>query len=193
MTELKRVPSRYLLPCSCGKSIAVSVSQAGDKVHCECGQELEVPTLRQLRELAPEQTDSTESASWGFRQGVITLGLILASLMAATSGWFYATQPTPLQPFDASAWTEKVEEDLAVVDSPLAWSLWQARYKPLLTLDMTPMERLGESQLLAQIEQHRIYSTVFLIAAAVLLVMTLILGLDSPPLTPTDPTDALLA
>lgn len=44
---------KYLLPCSCGKSVPVEASQAGQRVRCSCGQMLDVPTMRLVRQLPP--------------------------------------------------------------------------------------------------------------------------------------------
>src|SRR4051812_25128337 len=46
---------RYLLSCSCGRTIPVGMSQAGSTVTCECGQSLAVPTIRGLKTLPPEK------------------------------------------------------------------------------------------------------------------------------------------
>lgn len=39
---------KYLLPCSCGKAVPITVAQAGSKVTCECGTALDVPKMREL-------------------------------------------------------------------------------------------------------------------------------------------------
>lgn len=41
----------YRLTCPCGVSHSVSTSQAGQEFHCTCGNTLQVPTLRGLKEL----------------------------------------------------------------------------------------------------------------------------------------------
>jgi len=43
--------ARYLLPCECGNTTPVDMSQAGGSVLCGCGKQLEVPSLRAIREL----------------------------------------------------------------------------------------------------------------------------------------------
>ena len=49
--ESGSVVSKYLLPCSCGRSVTVEASQAGRQVHCDCGISLEVPTMLELARL----------------------------------------------------------------------------------------------------------------------------------------------
>ena len=43
----------YLLPCQCGKTVPVSVAQAGSQVQCGCGLPVEVPKMREIRALKP--------------------------------------------------------------------------------------------------------------------------------------------
>ncbi len=49
---------RFLLPCSCGRTIPVGISQAGANVTCDCGQSVAVPTIRGLKALQPVKEDS---------------------------------------------------------------------------------------------------------------------------------------
>jgi hypothetical protein len=42
---------KYKLPCTCGRTIPVEVTQAGQKVHCSCGASVEVPAMRLIRNL----------------------------------------------------------------------------------------------------------------------------------------------
>jgi hypothetical protein len=80
----------YLLPCSCGRAVPVSVSMAGESVRCECGTELEVPTLRGLRQLTPEPASAGRRArSWNDRQRV-TFVFVVAGLAAAALAGYQA-------------------------------------------------------------------------------------------------------
>ena len=85
---------KYLLPCSCGREIPVGTSQAGDRVVCKCGAELDVPTMLGLARLEEvveaEPAAKTKRPTWGIRQGLPLLGgiLILAGAAAATVLWF---------------------------------------------------------------------------------------------------------
>ncbi len=89
---------KYLLPCTCGESIVVEVSQAGQRIACKCGKSLEVPTLRALRELAPAVAENTQAAAarrpartWSQTQGTIfALGALLAVVgLGAAAYYFY--------------------------------------------------------------------------------------------------------
>lgn len=74
----------YLLSCGCGRKIPVSRSQAGQELKCECGESLQIPTLRGFASLpvAPAQTLSSnpyassfpaeeEKGVWGGWRGTI--------------------------------------------------------------------------------------------------------------------------
>lgn len=94
----------YLLPCSCGKDVPVAANQSGLPVRCECGREMTVPALRGLAGLRQIETDESAdavdaSASWGPRQGVVFLGLVIlvASLLASLVLWYGRPQP-PIPP-----------------------------------------------------------------------------------------------
>jgi len=106
---------KYLLPCTCGESIVVEVSQAGQRIPCKCGKSLEVPTMRAIRELAPAVEENTKAAAtqrpartWSQTQGTIFgIGALLAVAgVAAAIYYFYwvividVTPPTQAD-FDA--------------------------------------------------------------------------------------------
>lgn len=89
---------KYLLPCTCGESIVVEVSQAGQRIACKCGQSLEVPTMRAIRELAPAVEENAKAAAarrpaqtWSQTQATIfALGALLAVVgLGAALYYFY--------------------------------------------------------------------------------------------------------
>lgn len=79
--------SKYLLPCECGKGVAVDIKQAGQQLACECGKLLEVPTLRGVRELEP-LSDSASSipkrADWDRSRGMVFAGSLLLFVLGAS-------------------------------------------------------------------------------------------------------------
>ena len=85
----------YLLPCTCGIKHEVDCSQAGMALHCTCGAEVAVPTLRGLERL--EQTTSAKSVPaprrWGKRQGLKFLGVSLTAAAAAGLLFLLITAP----------------------------------------------------------------------------------------------------
>jgi hypothetical protein len=69
---------KYLLPCSCGRQVLIETTQAGERIRCECGAELEVPTLLEIARLErkAEGTVSTEQGNWGGRQRMLFVGFL---------------------------------------------------------------------------------------------------------------------
>ena len=70
---------RYLVPCTCGETLEVEPSQAGLSVTCACGASTEMPTLMGLRQYprADGQAAPSKTSTWGPRQGLMALGVIL--------------------------------------------------------------------------------------------------------------------
>ena len=68
---------KYLLPCSCGKRLLVERSGAGGRIDCDCGAKIDVPTLRDLRNLESIETAST-TPGWTRAQGsLFVLAIVL--------------------------------------------------------------------------------------------------------------------
>mgnify|MGYP001826873688 CR=1 FL=1 len=84
--------TKYLLPCSCGKSIHVDINQAGDTAPCECGKLLEVPSMRELRELQPVPDDKAfqnKGKQWTKRESVVfAFGLVIIIIGLGIAGYF---------------------------------------------------------------------------------------------------------
>lgn len=78
--------SSYLLPCVCGEKTPVTASQAGQSVRCACGAQLEVPTLRGLRDLAPADSVAVPTRSWSNRHRSSFVAFVLALAAFAVSG-----------------------------------------------------------------------------------------------------------
>ena len=90
--------SKYLLPCSCGRKIAIQVVQSGQTVECECGRRLDVPTMLQIRSLEPVEEEASPRAhrSWGARQGLVLLGGLIVVAAGCVAAQLYFTRPRPL-------------------------------------------------------------------------------------------------
>lgn len=83
--------SKYFLPCECGKGIAVDVRQAGQQIACECGQLLEVPTLRGIRALEPVgeiEPSSRQTADWNSSRGTIFAGSLILFVIGGIVSYF---------------------------------------------------------------------------------------------------------
>lgn len=166
---------KHLLPCPCGKQIAVSTSQAGETVTCECGMSVEAPSLRGLRDLPLVEAEDSRRGTWGFRQGVLTAGLIAVLGLVGAVGWLRAIEPEPPSPFDAAAREEIVGRGLDSMGPADAWRLWETAYKPLTQRGLEVFESPGEAQLNRQIAFSQTVQSRLLTGAGVLLALTLAL------------------
>jgi hypothetical protein len=73
---------RYRLPCpSCARSFEVATPQAGETLVCDCGAQILVPKLRELRQLEPAETAEERplpSENWNpIRGSLFVLGMLL--------------------------------------------------------------------------------------------------------------------
>lgn len=93
--------AKYLLPCTCGREIPVEATQAGQPIRCQCGLELEVPTLRNLTRLKPAEPPAAAPrrarSAWGRRQRVMLAGLAIMAIGALWTGWELLQRPHPLE------------------------------------------------------------------------------------------------
>lgn len=78
---------KYLLSCpACGTQTPVETGQAGQILHCSCGNALDVPTIRNLHKLQPIVEEQSSAPQWTRRQGTVFLGgavAIIAIVAAA--------------------------------------------------------------------------------------------------------------
>lgn len=121
---------KYLLPCSCGKSVAVEVSQAGDRVPCDCGNVLNVPAMRLIRQLpaAPvtaPQKERLRDRSWSLmRRLLFAAGLVLVVGGLGTAAYFQFWRTRLITA--ESRW-DNFEAELQNIDQmniEQAWDLW---------------------------------------------------------------------
>ncbi|MDP6466164.1 MAG: hypothetical protein QF918_00385 [Pirellulaceae bacterium] len=108
---------RYLLPCEmCGSTTPVDMSQAGGSVMCGCGETLEVPSLRAIRELTPssEATDARKY-QWNPAAGVTFASGVVIALVGAGVALFMhlnSLELTNLEPppeDEVAAWIAEVD------------------------------------------------------------------------------------
>lgn len=117
--------SKYRLPCTCGQSVVVETTQAGETVSCQCGRTLEVPTLRALRQLEPAVEDGPARPTrdtWSIRQGILFgIGLVVLLAGAITAGLSYY-QRSQVDTFMPSE--EIIDQWVREVDQWPAERLW---------------------------------------------------------------------
>lgn len=179
-SEPLAVSVRYLLPCACGKTIAVGPSQAGGSVTCECGQGVEVPRLRDLRELPVEADTANTGKGWSFRMGVLSAGLVLAALLAGAAGWFEINEPDPPAPFNAEARAEVVDRNLDQMAPADLVKLLSSVYEPAVSQGFTVAESPREEFIRRAIELSQQYQRILLLTAAGVLAVTVVLFAVSP-------------
>jgi hypothetical protein len=121
---------KYLLPCSCGKSVAVEVSLAGQTVRCACGNVLEVPAMRLIRQLpmadAATSNRPPRDLSWSLPQGLLfAVGLALMVGGLATAAYFQlgrARLDTDEKPWDNIAQAHRTIDQMNIDQT---WELWK--------------------------------------------------------------------
>lgn len=96
----------YLIHCKCGLSHAVAERQAGSRTSCQCGSEVEIPPLSQLKEtktvqvakVATQKTTSGKRGASGSGQLLGALGVLVSiatlALIMVLSGSDLEPDPT---------------------------------------------------------------------------------------------------
>jgi hypothetical protein len=166
--------STYLLTCDCGKTVPVEVGQAGERVACECGAQLEVPTLRKLRHLPVARSELAPSrGAWSASKGLVAAGLIVAGLLAIAAAWSWLTEPA-VPKFDPDAQLRAVDMELAEITPSNAWLRWVTYYQPLARLGFSDLQYPYTAVIERQIAQRRFLQTMLLVIAGVCAAVALI-------------------
>jgi hypothetical protein len=80
--------SQFLLPCSCGAKIPISRSQAGMTLPCpQCGESVEVPTIRHLNSLEPAASSSPIARKHASRGPSLALRIVAGVLLLLSIGF----------------------------------------------------------------------------------------------------------
>lgn len=165
--------TKHLIPCECGQQLPVSLGQAGETVACPCGRSVEVPTLRRLREMPVAGDAEAAGAGWGFSQGVLALGLIVAALLLGGAGWLRAAEPSPPTPPDAEKQRAAVAEGIGRLSPADAWALWEGGYKPLAQRGFNDASSGQQRAVAAAIDRSRAVQRGLAIAAGAVVALTL--------------------
>ena len=168
--------AKYLLSCSCGREIALETRQAGKEVVCECGKTLPVPALRKLRELPlAEETEQTTGATWSFRHGVLSAGLLLAIGLAAGGAYLWFTEPQPPPDLDISALSDQITEGVEQFTPAQGYEYWANRLANLGQLGFEPVNDKRRQRVLNKIAEQRAMMASLLIASGVVALISLAL------------------
>ncbi len=109
--------SRYLLPCTCGRQVVVTPSEAGNRVTCSCGAVLDVPTLRAMRQLPVAETAAeapavpSPASRWNAAAALVLLGAVVVLIGVGLCVYFWSHRPRPVD-----------VDSLRPADT---WYLWQ--------------------------------------------------------------------
>ena len=97
--------SKYLLSCPCGRDQLISVAQAGERVRCECGTWVSVPSLREMSHLTPAGPHRRPKATsaWGRRERWILLSVLISTVAWGLFATSYLTRPRLGDPTPAHA------------------------------------------------------------------------------------------
>ena len=136
------MPQRYQFPCpSCSKVLLITTSQAGETLTCSCGATVDVPTLREIRQLdtAADEAPTQRPAAWNPTLKALFVAGMLMLAFGALGHWRVEPQRSVLVT-DRPKIQEVSDEDLENLPLMRAWSIWEAyRDVSLESREITPM------------------------------------------------------
>jgi len=122
----------FLLPCECNHKLSVETRNAGSTIECpQCSATLDVPKLRELKNLEPaiqDQGTGQSRAANPVKRHLFTLGLGIAVIAGLAGGALYKYSSNMInkdqQTRDEIAEFEKA--DAFLKEAPLAqvWDIW---------------------------------------------------------------------
>jgi hypothetical protein len=141
---------RYLLTCSCGKSIPVSKGQAGSTVACSaCNTIQNVPTIRQLTKLPIEAAAETAKSTWSRPVGLFAGACFLIMCYSGLYGTLFALDQWDFRSTnpELASWT--LDKELAAGDDMVnqftpaeLWFVW-GEYQQMGVINKNPPENYG--------------------------------------------------
>lgn len=166
----------YLLPCPCGREIPVDTSQAGQPVRCQCGNQLEAPTLLRMKKLKPAAQPAPGATArrsrWGLRQRLVFLGLAIALPALVMAGLTFTSRPP-----QAAVITYAPLDSLSLTQ---IWQVWQDLHRGLVRKAIPAEAAYAEA-----LKYNRIWTGVFLgVGALGALVMLSAFFVSTPAQSP---------
>lgn len=115
---------QYLLPCQCGRKTPVDSTKAGQSIECECGAQVEVPTLGGLRKLQPiaQESRPVPTVKWAGRQRVLLVGILICIVGLGIAGYFATDRPEPPQHQRNIKLIPRYVESLSLMQTIQLWS-----------------------------------------------------------------------
>jgi hypothetical protein len=157
----------HLLSCGCGRSLPVEVRQAGEQIECPCGAKLDVPPLRQLRQLPVASTapDGT-GPRWSASHGAIAACLVLAGLLVMAAAWSRWSEPT-VQKFNPAERNRDMEQRVDSLTPAQGWWVWVNVLRPLRETGFIELDLGPSAQVKEQISRGHFFQAMMLVLAAV--------------------------
>jgi hypothetical protein len=117
-TALPRIDlMAFLLSCpTCGRKLEVTTADADQRMPCECGAQVQVPTVRGLRQLQ-EIPQAAATSSWTMAHSVVFLGALIA-VAGLAFGAFLQLRAADVLPNTAFA------DDIRTMTPVETWELW---------------------------------------------------------------------
>lgn len=126
---------KYLLPCPCGRETVIEVTQSGQTVTCQCGRELDVPSMLQIRKLPRALVEAREAPrrAWGARERLLVLGGLVLAVAVGCAAVLLARWPAAPKVPDTVTWVLfptggdktpvfKETRDLTPLESYVVWN-----------------------------------------------------------------------
>lgn len=161
---------KYLVPCSCGRTVPAGPNQAGSALTCECGNEVEVPPLRKLRSY-PQQAsqETTTGGQWTARHAVTSA---LVALAIALGGYgLYLRVAEPDMPQFGEFYQQAIDQDaerMLAEGKPIDfWRHWMVTGPLLREQGFAPIETPQEQATANYLADYRTRTTWLLMAAGV--------------------------
>lgn len=115
----------YQLKCDCGKTHAVVSRQAGETLSCSCGQILEIPTLREMRQLPSLQTELPPTGRvWTRQQGMLFAGGLVVTLLSLGTIAHFGWQRSRLRTEPMKAEEFEFVRDIMQFTPTQTWEAW---------------------------------------------------------------------
>lgn len=118
--------NKYLLPCRCGEKTPIEPRQAGEEIVCQCGARLQAPTMLEIKALEPVPVAAGASVagltSWGWRQALKLLSVLLFLTAIIFGGWFFYTRPIAISDVLPP---EVLQNSASKLTPNQTWTSWQ--------------------------------------------------------------------
>ncbi len=118
--------NQYSLPCpACSQTHRVGLIQAGESLTCACGATIVVPTLRELRQLAPimDSADArAKSGGWSPQRGLLFVSGFLLLVAAGLIQWQIGSRRAALDVLRPEL--QEINFDIQKLTPIQSWEAW---------------------------------------------------------------------